>query len=146
MLSPSQANVQPLRSGNYFVGWGQSPFISEYREDGTIVFDAKLHGANSSYRAYRMPWLGKPRGPVAIDVRRARGNTSAWVSWNGDNSVKRWRILGGPNRRHLEPLAIRPRDGFETVLRLRKRFRLIQVQGIGANGKTIGRTRIVPAR
>ncbi|MGK2932172.1 MAG: arylsulfotransferase family protein [Solirubrobacterales bacterium] len=146
VLSPSQANVQSLPTGNFFIGWGQSPLISEHAADGSIVFDARLRGASSAYRAYRLPWTGRPGGPVAIEVDRAAGFTDVWVSWNGDSSVRRWRVLAGPERRKLEPVAIRARAGFETKMRLPDTWRRIHVQGIDQEGRVLGRTRVVAAR
>ncbi|MGK2956658.1 MAG: arylsulfotransferase family protein [Solirubrobacterales bacterium] len=139
-LSPSQANTQALPTGNFFVGWGQSPLISEFAADGTLIFDGVLQGANSTYRAYRLPWSGRPRGPVDIATRRANGVSTAWVSWNGDVDVRRWRIFTGPNLRNLEPVGIRPREGFETRLRLPGKPRLVRIQGLEADGTKIAST------
>ncbi|MBK5232587.1 MAG: arylsulfotransferase family protein [Thermoleophilia bacterium] len=146
VLSPSQANVQALPSGNFFIGWGQSPLISEHSPEGGLVFDARLRGTNSAYRAYRQPWVGRPRGPVAITADRARGFTSVWVSWNGDTSVRRWRILTGPNRRHLEAFGTRPRTGFETQIRLPNQDPYVKVLGLDASGRVIGSSRTVVVR
>lgn len=145
-LSPSQANQQPLSSGNFFIGWGQSPLISEHSADGQMVFDGRLRGSNSAYRAYRQPWSGRPRGPVAIAASRSRRITTAWVSWNGDTAVRRWRILTGPSRRRLDTVGTRPRSGFETRMRVPAPSRLLQIQGLDEAGEVLGRTRITPVR
>ena len=58
-----EGNVQELRDGDEFVGWGQQPYFSEFDSSGQMVFDGRFVGNNSSYRAYRYPWIGTPRTP-----------------------------------------------------------------------------------
>ncbi len=137
-LSPTQANMQLLGSGNWFVCWGQFPYVSEHTPDGDLVFDALIRGASSVYRAYRQQWVGDPQGKVAIAVD---GPTSkAWVSWNGDTEVRRWRVQSGPNGNSLSPAGTTGRGGFETRVDLPPGARFVQVQGLNENGKVIGST------
>src|SRR4030095_5962753 len=67
-----------------------------------------------SYRAYRFPWIGRPRSKPAIAVE---GNT-LFVSWNGATAVKTWQLLGGPEKKKLRPLLAVPKTGFETAISL----------------------------
>ncbi|MBK5111798.1 MAG: arylsulfotransferase family protein [Thermoleophilia bacterium] len=138
-LSTQQANVQALNNGNFFVGWGGVPLISEHRPDGKIVFDAKLEGINSFYRAYRQKWSGKAPGRVAL-VAQGVGpdKTKLWISWNGDSSVRDWQVYAGKGRNSLRRAGVRARDGFETVTAIPRSAKIIRVKGLNAKGKAIG--------
>jgi len=50
----AMGNAQRLDNGNLFVGWGTAQRISEFAEDGTLLFDATL--PDVSYRAFRQVW------------------------------------------------------------------------------------------
>src|SRR4051812_45460117 len=48
------ATPQRLDDGNLFVGWGTAKRVSEFSDDGTLLFDATL--PDVSYRALREVW------------------------------------------------------------------------------------------
>ena len=50
----AMGNAQRLDNGNLFVCWGTAQRISEFAEDGTLLFDATL--PELSYRAFRQVW------------------------------------------------------------------------------------------
>lgn len=50
----AMGNAQRLDNGNLFVGWGTGQRISEFSDDGTLLFDASL--PDVSYRAFRQVW------------------------------------------------------------------------------------------
>src|SRR5205085_4883278 len=52
LLADSQGNMQALENGNWFLGWGQVPYFSEYGPAGTLLFDAHLPGHTQSYRSF----------------------------------------------------------------------------------------------
>jgi hypothetical protein len=138
-LAPTQANVQPLESGNFLVGWGQVPLITEHTPDGTIVFDAMVRDTGSFYRAYRQPWSGRPKTRVDVATEAlGAGATRVWASWNGDSSVRTWRVLAGPGSGALAPAGEFSRTGFETVMDVPTGAARIKVEGLNANGKVIG--------
>ncbi|MGK2956657.1 MAG: arylsulfotransferase family protein [Solirubrobacterales bacterium] len=144
-LAPTQANLQRLPSGNFMVGWGQSPLTTEHAPDGTVVFDANVRGASSIYRTYRQPWIGRPTGPVAMATERSGNSASAWVSWNGDTEVDRWRVLTGSRASTLTTTKTVNRTGFETRIKigpLASGAASIQIKGLNAAGKVIGSTAI----
>lgn len=144
-LAPTQANVELLPSGNFFVGWGQSPLVSEHTADGRLVFEGRVSGASSIYRSYRQPWVGRPKSRVAIATEASGSKATAWVSWNGDNRVRKWRVLAGPRSSKLLPVKSVKRNGFETRINLSHLpagADFVQVKGLKASGKTIGSTRV----
>lgn len=146
-LSPTQGNLDNLGNGNFLVGWGQVPWITEYTPTGEIVFDAAVPELPSFYRAYRQPWTGAPKDPVDIAGEPdGPGSIKIWASWNGDTSVRTWRILAGPDRDSLSPVAEFPRDGFETAMSAATSQSLIKVRGVNADGQVIGESATIKAR
>jgi hypothetical protein len=109
LLAATQGNLQLLPNGNWFVGWGARPYFTEYDPTGRrVLFDARFGYRADSYRAYRFPWVGRPRGRPAIAVV----DGAAYVSWNGATEVARWQLVvdGAASTRTAAP------SGFETAL------------------------------
>lgn len=134
LLSGSQGNMQMLPNGHVFVGWGANPNFTEFDAGGRVVLDGSFtSGEADSYRAYRLPWAGRPAEPPALAVRTDfGGNVTAYASWNGATGVKTWVVLAGPDEEHLRPVAQAPRTGFETAIDLgRLRDRVVRVLAIG---------------
>ena len=71
LVSGSQGNTQALADGNWLIGWGEEPYVSEFSPTGQLLFDAHLPAAYESYRAYRLPWTGQPTGPPALAYVRS---------------------------------------------------------------------------
>jgi hypothetical protein len=63
ILAGSQGSVQPLANGNVFVGWGESPHVSEFLPSGRMVFDATLGAKYQCYRAFACPGARSPPTP-----------------------------------------------------------------------------------
>jgi len=140
LMAASQGDFQPLDGGNWFVGWGQEPFFSEYSPAGRLLFDAHLPKLYQSYTAFRFSWAGAPTQPPALAVRAAaHGHLIAYVSWNGATAVSQWRLLGGASAHALGVLATTARGGFETAIALpARRPRYLAVQALGAGGQVLG--------
>ena len=88
-----------------------------------------------SYRAYRLPWQGKPltRPKVAAADEPGAG-TDAYMSWNGATDVATWELLAGSSRGTLKPVGIAPRRGFETMITAPRLPRFVQVRARDAAG------------
>ena len=143
-LASTQANVQELPNGNWFVGWGGVPLISEHAPDGSLLFDAELRGISSFYRAYRAGWSGRAPGrPKLLAERSEDGRTRVWVSWNGDSMVRTWKFYAGSGPRSLEPVATRDRRGFETATAIPGTKNRLRAVGLDAKGEPAGRSRVV---
>lgn len=102
VLAHALGSTQVLPNGNVVVGWGTSPYITEYGRHGEVLFDAKLPKGGQNYRALRLPWTGTPARPPDVV---ARGRT-LYASWNGATEVAAWRVED----------ATYPRTGFETAI------------------------------
>jgi Arylsulfotransferase (ASST) len=141
LSSYSQGDVQALPNGDMFVGWGAEPFFSEFSSSGQLLFDAHLHGAYQTYRAYRFPWTGTPGGPPAIAASTGAGGhgpVTVYASWNGDTLTTAWRLLAGPSTTQLTPVGGAQRAGFETAITTPGPERYVAVQALNAAGAVIG--------
>lgn len=144
-LASTQGNLQTFGNGNHLVGWGGAPLVSEYTADGQLVFDARIKGVSSFYRAYRGGWQGRPGGRPVL-AAKLTGNpnqTRFWVSHNGDSATRNWQVLAGPAKNRLSPVATRARDGFETVTAAPTDAAFIQVKGLDAKGRATGISKVI---
>src|SRR5581483_3382322 len=78
LIAPFEGSVQLLGDRHLFIGWGAVPYFTEYDSQGHELFDGRIAGANSSYRAYEFSWHAQPAAPPDVAVTRGtRGRT--WV-------------------------------------------------------------------
>jgi hypothetical protein len=133
LLSTSQGNAEFLPDGHVLVGWGSSPYVTEFDRAGNVLLDLRFGiGKVDSYRAFRSPWVGRPLDRPAVALR---GGT-AYVSWNGATGVARWRAVDGDGTE----LATVPRHGFETAIPLPAGGSSVTVEALGASGQVLGRS------
>jgi hypothetical protein len=141
LLSESQGSVQALANGDWFVGWGQEPYFSEFGPEGQLLFDAHLPAHDRSYRAYRFPWTGMPAEPPAFAFEPAgQGAGVVYASWNGATLVSAWRVLAGRTPATLVPVAQVARSGFETAIAVPEGTvgPDVTVQALDASGGVLG--------
>jgi Arylsulfotransferase (ASST) len=149
LIAGSQGNVQALASGAWMVGWGESPYLSEFAANGQLLFDAHLPASYESYRAYRLAWSGHPSERPALAVVRSSSahGAVAYASWNGATEVASWRVRSGSSPSALMSVASAPRGGFETALAISSLASgaYVQAQALDAAGAVIGESRVVRA-
>jgi hypothetical protein len=139
LSAPSQGDFQPIIGGNWFVGWGQEPYFSEFAPGGQLLFGGHLPAAYQSYTVLKFPWEGAPTQPPRLVVRSgSHGGVVAYVSWNGATAVAQWRLLAGTNPHALTHLAAVSRNGFETAIPVSTPSRYLAVQALGAGGEVLG--------
>jgi hypothetical protein len=144
LSAPSQGDFQPQADGNWFVGWGQEPYFSEFAPEGKLLLDAHLPALYQSYTVLKFPWVGDPPQPPRLVVRAsAHGGVVAYASWNGATSVTQWALSGGTAPHALSPLVVAPRSGFETAITSPSAPRYLAVQALGAQGQVLGTSAIV---
>ena len=136
LRTPSQGSMQELPDGEWFVGWGQEPYFTQYDTAGHIVFDAHMPAYTNTYRAYRFEWNGAPASAPALAAQRSGGGLTVYASWNGATNVARWRVLGGDSRESLTPLADAPSRGFETAIGTRP-VSYVEVQALDSRGTVL---------
>jgi Arylsulfotransferase (ASST) len=139
-----EGNVQRLPNHDDFVGWGQQPYVTEFNPAGTPVFDARFVGATDSYRAYRFRWTGTPVTLPAAAVRTTGSETTLYASWNGTTETVAWRVLGGSSATSLTRVGTATKSGFETPIRLPRRYPWVEVQALDAHGTVLAASKPVP--
>jgi hypothetical protein len=137
-----EGNVQALPGGDQFVGWGQQPYFSEYNAKGQMMFDARFVDSNSSYRAYRFPWVGTPTGAPSVATTSQGSTTNVYVSWNGATQVASWRVLAGSAANALQAVVTTSRQGFETQIAIATQP-YVAVQALDAAGHTLATSSVV---
>ena len=146
VLAATQGSVQVLPNGNVFVGWGSEPLMSEFDSEGELIFNANFPVEGESYRAFRFPWTGHPRGAppaVAVEAGPGEDEVTLYASWNGATEVAEWEVLAGPDPESLEPVGSAPRKGFETAVTSKTGEAFVSVRAKDASGKTLGTARAV---
>jgi Arylsulfotransferase (ASST) len=140
ILSGSQGSVQLLGNGNVFIGWGESPHVSEFDPSGRLLFDATLGSRYQSYRAFRLPWTGLPADVPALVVTRRRRTLTAYASWNGATDVASWRLLAGQGAGALAAVCTTRSSGFESALRTTSPGPHFAVQALDRTGTALGQS------
>jgi len=128
----AMGNTQHLDGGNVLVGWGTGKALTEFAADGTTLLDVRFEG--SSYRSFRAPWVGTPASPPAIATRRANGQVTAYVSWNGSTETARWRFEYGDSAAALTASQTVARTGFETSASIPSSASSVRAVAVGADG------------
>ncbi|QIN84520.1 hypothetical protein GBA63_19130 [Rubrobacter tropicus] len=139
-----QGNVQALPNGNAFVGWGSSPYLSEFSRDGELLFDARFPDEAESYRAFRSPWKGQPADVPAVAAESGpEDQVTLYASWNGATEIASWEMLAGPNPDGLEPVGSAPRKGFETAISFRTGEPFVAARAKDRSGRVLGTSEAV---
>ncbi|KAF5391737.1 hypothetical protein D9757_001826 [Collybiopsis confluens] len=148
-LSQSQGSVQLQPNGNFLIGWGFMPWISEYTSSGELLWVAQFGVVggdfNEAYRALRYNWSGEPTAPPSIKVIRSSiDNTSnAYVSWNGDTRTQLWELLGSniSSVSGAMSLSNTSRRSFETALTVNTtahKFNFLAVRALDEGNVSLG--------
>ncbi len=139
LLSASQGNMQTLADGSSVVGYGGLPEISEYSEDGALLFDAHEPFDMAFYRAFRYAWSARPADPPAVlaSLNDTGEETIVHASWNGATEVASWRVLAGKQAGSLAVQTTMPASGFESSTTLPKRYSYIAVQALDSKGQAL---------
>ncbi len=75
-VAVAEGGAQQLPGGNVMVGFGATPFFSEFskaggpHKEGTLLFDASLPKGDGTYRVFRFPWNATPKTSPAIAAVR----------------------------------------------------------------------------
>jgi hypothetical protein len=143
LLGASQGNAQTLANGNTLVGYGLVPQISEYAGAGSLRFDAHLPFDMSFYRAFRVPWSGRPLTAPAVlaSLNRTGEETIVHASWNGATDASSWRVLAGEQPKSLTPQTTIPASGFESSVTLPQKHSYVAVQALDSGGRVLGTSR-----
>ncbi len=145
LTSSSQGDVQALPGGNWMVGWGSLPNLTEFNSHGQVVYDAQLPTGENSYRVYREPWSAQPSEPPAIAETTTSGlAATVYASWNGATTATSWQLLTGPDSRHLTVVSTTPWSGFESAIPAPPAA-FYEVRALSASGRVLGTSKTIPA-
>jgi len=131
--SPFEGNLELLGDGGALVGWGGVRKVTEFTSDGQVRFELMLPYGDT-YRAYRLPWQGRPGGRPAVAVSGDR----VYASWNGRTDVARWQVLAGPDEDHLAQIAAKDWGGLETTIGLEVPPKAVAVRAVDGDGRVLG--------
>jgi hypothetical protein len=137
-----EGNVQELPGGDDFVGWGQQPYFTEFDSRGQIDFDGRFVGDNSSYRAYRFPWIGTPATLPSVSASSTGTSTNVYVSWNGATQVSSWRVLAGASASSLSAVTTAAKQGFESQVTI-PATPYVAVQALDSAGRALATSSVV---
>ncbi|MGZ4214288.1 MAG: arylsulfotransferase family protein [Solirubrobacteraceae bacterium] len=137
-----EGSIQALPGGHMFLGYGQRPYFTEFDAHGREVFDAHFTAHTTSYRAYRVGWLGEPLTRPAVAVRRTGRFATVYASWNGATRVARWRVMAGRTANTMRAVAAAARRGFETPITIRTHAD-VAVVALDSSGRVLSRSRTV---
>lgn len=147
----SQGDVQEMPNGNWFVGWGQEPYFSEYSPTGTLIYDAHMWAVKKdkaleteSYRTYKFAWEATPYWSPSIAATHKGADVEVWASWNGATAVTSWRLLGGTSPSSLQPLTTATKNTFEITISARY-VPYVKVQALNQAGAVIGNSKTIKA-
>lgn len=111
-------NTQRLPSGHTLVNWGLAGKLTEVTVAGDVARTIHL-GGDSTYRAFRLPWVGTPTTAPKLAIQTITGTeqvtTTLYMSWNGATQVERYTIYGGATAATLNAIGDQPKQGFESV-------------------------------
>jgi hypothetical protein len=140
LVAVDQGNMQKLPDGNYLVGWGHQPYVTEFGPHGKTLLDLRFGRSGvDSYRAYRFRWIGRPHSKPTVAVE----GDSLYVSWNGATEVRSWQLLGGPDKKRLRPLLAVPKTGFEAAIPLPSDVPWVAVRALDRLGHSLARSAAV---
>jgi hypothetical protein len=144
LLTATQGNQQALPNGDALVGWGSQRYFTEFAPDGGVLWNARLSVGYETYRAYRMPWVGRPfTTPRTAAVRLHGGGMNVYASWTGATEVASWQVLAGAAPASLAVVDGAARAGFETRIPVTRSARYVAVRALDAGGAVLGTS---PAR
>lgn len=131
-------STQVLSNGNVAISWGSQPLFSEVSKTGTVLLDAAWPNPDVNYRVYVQKWTGIPSWAPNGAVRKSRGKSTVYASWDGSTQVTKWRVLGGKDAKHLATVATKTKSGFETAIPLGTlSFKAYKVQALDSKGHVL---------
>src|SRR4029077_12083952 len=111
----------------------------EYSRSGSALLEVRFPGKDQSYRAlFTSTWVGTPYYPPKGALRRAHGQTTVYMSWNGATGVTRWQVLAATSNKLMHPVATVRKVGFETAIALKGSYSFFEVRALRGRGQVIG--------
>jgi hypothetical protein len=145
LLAESQGNLFSLPGGDWLMGYGRLPSLTEYSSSGQVLLDATLGRNVQDFRSYLFPWAGQPSTAPSVAAQPSGGGLDVEASWNGATAVVSWRVLAGSSPTTLIPAASATKVGFETTVHLAAAAPYVAVQALDGSGTVLGTSPAVKA-
>lgn len=147
LYAQSQGNLQVLDDGHVIMGYGSTPRIKEYAVNGSVAMSVKFGPADGTvftYRAYRLPWVGRPTTlPKAVACNdQATNQTTVYMSWNGATEYTSWKVYSGSSESDLKLATEVTRTGFETSAVVGAGVSYVRADAYGLNS-TLGSSTVI---
>jgi hypothetical protein len=140
----AEGSGQTLGNNDTFVDWGILGRYSEFDPNGNLLFDVSMAPGYSSYRGFRLPWVGEPStSPTLTAIANGDGTTTVDVIWNGATQVATWTVLGADASGNMSQVATAPWNGLDTTIQVSAAVSGVQVVGYDSNGNSVGQSPIV---
>lgn len=145
--SPHTGGYRTLPNGHALVDFGTPPMICEYDENNNLIYTATVaspdHGDN--YRAYRKPWVGKPKTKpdVVSHYNATSDETTVYVSWNGATDISQWAMSSSKTQQNLKQAHTADKTGFETTMVVKGLQPFVQVAAMDTSGGSMGQSLMV---
>jgi hypothetical protein len=141
----SFGSIQYVSGGHAFVGWGQSPYYSEYTNTGGLLYDVAMPKGDVTYRALKAKWVGMPGAKaLGVAVRKVSGKPVVYASWNGATQVAKWKVLAGNKAGSVTKAAgVASWAGFETPITASNPGPYFRVQALDSHGHVLGTSKVV---
>ncbi len=143
-VAGAEGSMRVEKGGYALVGYGSTPFFSEFTKsgepehNGKLVFDAQLPKGDGNYRVLRDEWEGLPNTlPKLAAERESLSEVALYASWNGATNVASWQVLGGESPGSLAPLGSYAWTGFETKMSVASTDSTFEVQALDAHGHAL---------
>ena len=92
IYSMAMGSVQRLSNGNTLIGWGSAgmngdPSVVEVHPDKSIAFELTLPKGETSYRAFRFPWVSQQPAISVTNYEILQGNTYDFNDTNDTTGI-----------------------------------------------------------
>lgn len=141
--SLSQGNCARQGSGNWILGWGNIPYVSETSQNGELLWAGQFgYGDVQSYTAHRSRWVAYPNTQPDLAIRRSRQGYTVFMSWNGATEVRQWEIFSTSGSQSTS-LGKIWKSGFESAFSVQNSgMDGFFVRGLTSDGTVLGTSRI----
>ena len=140
----AEGSGQTLPNGDTFVNWGILGRYSEFDPSGNLLNDVTMATGYSSYRGFRLPWVGAPTtNPSITVVSNSDGTTTVHAIWNGATDVATWNVMGGTSSTSLASVGSGAWNGLDTPITLTTSATNLQVVASDSNGTQVGQSAVL---
>lgn len=140
-----RGNMQSLPNGNTFISWSYGGYLTEHSSDGRVLMEARYDSERfDTYRAYKLPWVGRPSYPPTLvaELYGANGSdqsTIFHVSWNGATDIAYWRFYArNSSASTKKEIGTVPKNGFETSFLIQTYVDWVSAEALDSNHQVLG--------